>query len=350
MKPRVVQWATGAMGRTCLRAVLDRPDLELAGVYVYGAGKAGRDAGELVRRPPIGVSASDRIEDILALDADVVIHAARLQPPYDSHDDDICRLLASGKNVISINGNTFPPRWRAERRRKIEEACAKGGASFMGAGLNPGFAVEKLAAAATGVCLDVKRVSVSETVLCHEMRSPEYVFDILGFGSAPGAVDPNADGWPPGETLNDMFEEVVACLADRLGFRLDGVRRDHRMLPATQDLKIGAGAIVKGTVSHLDWRWRGVVSGEPVINLEIAWAMELAHLDSSTDDLWRIRIDGAPGVNMSFGLAGPENYAGKTSLEQLAVAGAVVNAIPHVVAAPPGAMETPLSTPWRRPA
>lgn len=349
MKLDVVQWATGAMGRACLRAVLDRPGLGLAGVYVYGSDKAGRDVGELVRRPPVGVTATDRIEDILGLDADVVIHAARLQPPYDSHDEDICRLLASGKNVISINGNTFPARWPAERRRRIEGACAIGRASFMGAGLNPGFAVEKLAAAATGVCLDVKRVTVSETVLCHEMRSPDYVFDILGFGSAPGAIDPNADEWPPGETLNDMFEEVVACLCDRLGLRLDGVVRDHRMLPATQDLKISAGTIVKGTVSHLDWRWRGVVGGEPVINIEIAWVMEQAHLGARADGLWRVRIDGTPGVNMSFGLAAPENYAGKTSLEQLAVAGAVLNAIPYVVAAPPGAIETPLSAPWRRP-
>lgn len=349
MNHRVVQWATGAMGRACLRAVLNRPDLALAGVYVYGADKAGRDAGELVRRAPVGVTATDCISDILALDADVVLHAARLQPPYDSHDGDICRLLASGKNVISINGNTFPARWPVERRRRIEEACAKGRSSFMGAGLNPGFAVEKFAVAATGVCLDVRRVTVSETVLCHEMRSPDYVFDLLGFGSTPGAVDPNADGWPPGETLNDMFEEVVACIADRLGFQLDGVVRDHRMLPATRDLKVGAGIIVEGTVSHLDWRWRGVVGGAPVINLEIAWVMEKAHVDAPSDGLWRIRIDGTPSVNVLFSLTAPEGYAGKTSLEQLAVAGAVLNAIPYVVAAPPGAIETPLSTPWRKP-
>ena len=44
---RVVQWATGAMGRTALRRIIDHPDLELAGVYVYGAAKAGLDAGRL---------------------------------------------------------------------------------------------------------------------------------------------------------------------------------------------------------------------------------------------------------------------------------------------------------------
>jgi len=36
-KYKVVQWATGGMGKNCLRAVIDHPAMELVGVYVYGA-------------------------------------------------------------------------------------------------------------------------------------------------------------------------------------------------------------------------------------------------------------------------------------------------------------------------
>lgn len=349
MKYRVIQWATGAMGRACLRGVLDRPDMELAGVYVYGERKAGRDAGEIVRRAPVGVTATNDIDAILALDADIVIHAARLQPPTDSHDTDICRLLTSGKNVVSINGGTYPPHWAPARRARFEAACDAGGTSFMGAGLNPGFAAEKLAAAASGVCLDVTRVSLNEIVLCHEMRSPDYVFGLLGFGSQPGEIDPNGDDWAPGALLNDMFEEVVAALAARLGVTLEEIRRDHRMLPAPHDIEIGAGRIAKGTVSHLDWRWRGIVKGAPFINLEIAWVMDRTHIADNGDDLWRIRIDGTPCVTLSLGLETPEGFAGRTSPEQLAVAGAVLNAIPYVVSARPGPVAAPLSTPWRSP-
>ncbi|WP_374654928.1 hypothetical protein [Phenylobacterium sp.] len=32
---RVIQWATGSMGKTCLRAVIDSPDCELVGLFVY---------------------------------------------------------------------------------------------------------------------------------------------------------------------------------------------------------------------------------------------------------------------------------------------------------------------------
>jgi hypothetical protein len=41
---RVVQWATGKLGPESLRQIIDHPDLELAGVYVYSKAKAGNDA------------------------------------------------------------------------------------------------------------------------------------------------------------------------------------------------------------------------------------------------------------------------------------------------------------------
>nr|WP_322769369.1 hypothetical protein [Frankia sp. Cr1] len=44
---RVVQWATGNIGARALRAVIEHPNLTVAGVYVHTPAKAGRDAGEL---------------------------------------------------------------------------------------------------------------------------------------------------------------------------------------------------------------------------------------------------------------------------------------------------------------
>ena len=146
MKRRVIQWATGAMGKSCLRAVLDHPQMELVGLFVYGDNKVGRDAGDIARRPLTGVLATQDVEEILALDADVVIHCARLAPPYGSHDADLIRLLESGKNVISINGYSRPHYWGGARLAALEAACAKGGSSLMAAGLNPGFAAEQIVA------------------------------------------------------------------------------------------------------------------------------------------------------------------------------------------------------------
>ena len=52
---RVVQWGTGNVGRLALRAIIEHPELELAGLVVHSDDKAGRDAGELVGAQPTGL-------------------------------------------------------------------------------------------------------------------------------------------------------------------------------------------------------------------------------------------------------------------------------------------------------
>lgn len=343
---KVIQWATGAMGRTCLQAVLDSPRHELVGLFVYGARKAGMDAGEIARRDPVGVTATRDIEEILALEADVVIHAARLDPPAERHDEDIMRLLRSGKNVISINGGTYPAHWPDERRARLQAAAEAGGASFMGAGLNPGFAAEKLAVLATGVCRHVDSVSLSETVDCRPVKSPEYVFDVIGFGAPVDRIDPNAPDWAPARTMNALFEDVVACVADRLGWDAVDFRTDHSLTPAREPLDIAAGRIEPGGAARIDWRWIARADGQYRVNLHIAWTMEPPEPDAPEPGLWSIRVEGEPCVSITFGVETPAGWKERVSAEMLGVAGAVLNAIPHAVAAPPGVIETPRFAPW----
>ena len=52
---RVVQWATGKVGRRALAAIIDHPELELVGVYVHSPDKVGVDAGQLAGTADTGV-------------------------------------------------------------------------------------------------------------------------------------------------------------------------------------------------------------------------------------------------------------------------------------------------------
>jgi len=347
MRYRVIQWATGPMGKSCLRAVIDHPAMELVGLYVYGDDKAGRDAGDIARRAPTGVIATRDVDQILALDADVVIHCARLAPPYGSHDDEILRLLASGKNVISINGYSRPQYWTGTRLAALQAACTAGGTSLMAAGLNPGFAGEQIAVVATGVCQVLDHVEVVESVDCRAVRNPDYVFRILGFGADPATVDANDPAWGPASSLNGMYEEVLAAMAEHLGLAVDRVETDHRVFGASADLAVAAGPIPEGGIAHVNWRWRGIVGGRPMLTMSIHWWMEDAHLDEADPPLWRIRVKGQPGVRISVDLEKREGDTTATSAEQIGVAGAVINAIPRVCAAPPGLVTRPLATPFR---
>ncbi len=346
MKYRVIQWATGGMGKNCLRAVIDHPAMELVGVYVYGRDKVGKDAGEIARRPATGVIATDDEERILALDADVVIHAARLAPPYGSHDADLIRLLASRKNVISLNGYSHPRHWGGARFAALEAACHAGGASLLGAGLNPGFAAEQLAVVATSVCTAIDHIGIVESVDCVPVRNPDYVFKALGFGADPAAVDFSDPDWGPAASLNGMYEEVLSAMAAQLGMTLDRVETAHRAFPASQDLQVAAGLIPRGRLAHFNWRWHGVVGGAQTLTMSIHWYMERAHLDEPHPPLWRIHVKGQPGVRLAVELEKRAGDVTPTSAEQIAVAGSVINAIPRVCAAPAGVMQRPLATPF----
>src|SRR5205807_10061660 len=101
---RVVQWATGNIGLKSLRAVIDHPDLELVGLYVYSDAKAGKDAGELCGTGPTGIVATRDVDQILALHADCVLYMG------DRVDVDVlCRLLESGANVVSTRSEFHRP-------------------------------------------------------------------------------------------------------------------------------------------------------------------------------------------------------------------------------------------------
>ena len=77
-KLRVIQWATGSVGREALKAIIMHPDLERVGVRVHSEEELGRDAGELCGMPLAGVQTTSDDDAILACHADCVAYMPRL--------------------------------------------------------------------------------------------------------------------------------------------------------------------------------------------------------------------------------------------------------------------------------
>ncbi|WGM30153.1 hypothetical protein [Brevundimonas sp. NIBR11] len=333
---RVIQWATGSMGKACLRAVLDDDRFQLAGLFVYGAGKAGRDAGDIARRPETGVIATRSIKEILALDADVVVHAPMLSAPYTAHDADVKRLLESGKNVISINNYFEPGALGRAYAEGLAEGARKGGATLAGTGINPGWVAERMAANAVALCLSHRNIASREIIDCTTIPNPDYVFGALGFGSAPGAID--LKNGPLAETFTAMFSQSVEGLAIRLGLTLDRFEPDHAVTLAERDLTIAAGGIARGTVSATTWRVHGLIDGERRITHEVNWIMDPTQTPFAGKPHWEIEVDGSPGVRIAMDLVDTAPEGVRTKPEQLAVAAMVREAIPRIVAASPGLM------------
>src|SRR5258705_1259581 len=134
MTLRVVQWTTGNVGRRSVRAVVANPDLELVGCYAWSPDKAGRDAGELCGIDPVGVTATNDVDALFALQPDCVVYN-----PMWQDVDELVRILEAGVNVVStaafINGDGL-----GADRDRIVDACTLGSSTMFGSGINPGFA------------------------------------------------------------------------------------------------------------------------------------------------------------------------------------------------------------------
>ncbi|CAN7300597.1 hypothetical protein LJR225_001619 [Phenylobacterium sp. LjRoot225] len=156
---RVVQWATGTVGKTALKHFIENPAIELAGVWVSNPEKVGKDAGELVGLPATGVITTSDVEQIIATDADCVFFAG-LRQDLDLY----CRFLRSGKNVVSAAGPFNPTKRYRDEFEKIEAACREGGTSYHGCGVHPGFSGDILPLTLTRLMNRIDRIEVTEVI------------------------------------------------------------------------------------------------------------------------------------------------------------------------------------------
>ena len=131
MSLKVIQWSTGNVGRHALRQIIRHDDLELVGLWVHSADKAGRDAGELAGLDPVGVAATDDVEALLALGADCVCYTATADLRPDAAVSDMAAILSSGANVVSrvilpvsrpLASGSRVPQWPTARSRSTLRA------------------------------------------------------------------------------------------------------------------------------------------------------------------------------------------------------------------------------------
>lgn len=336
---RVVQWATGSMGRTALRRIIDAPDLTLAGVFVYGAKKAGRDAGALAKRPDTGVIATGNRTAILALDADVVLHTPRITLPYDALVDDVAALLESGKNVVSTAGFHWPAAHGEAYAGRLRDAAIRGGVTLAGVGVNPGLVVERIALAATAMSHDLTRLSVFETVDASNMASPEFVFGLMGLNTDPAERDIREG--PLADLYGTLFSEVLHFFAAEIGSEVTRIVPDHRLTLAPAEIMTKAGPIGAGRVAATEWRWTAQTAAGPEMLLSILWTADPAlHLgDEGGEERlghWTILIEGRPTIRMSLDIGEAEPGVPPARALTDAVIAVAIRAIPDVVAAPPG--------------
>jgi 2,4-diaminopentanoate dehydrogenase len=343
MAIRVAQIGTGNVGRHALTQLITDPRFELTGVWVSSESKAGKDAAGLAGLDnSTGITATTDLDAILTDKPECAVYTAMADNRLPDALEDYRRILAAGINVVGSSAVFFQYPWQVlpeELVKPIEEATKTGQSSLFVNGIDPGFANDLLPLALAGTCQSIEQIRCMEIINYDTYDSATVMFDVMGFGKPlndlPMLLQPGV--------LSLAWGSVVRQLAAGLGVDLDEVTETYIRVPAPEDFDIASGHIPKGSAAALRFEVRGMKDGKVAVVLE--------HVTRLRDDLcpdwpqpaqeggsYRVEITGEPSYTVDLCLSSPNgdhNHAGL-----VATAARVVNAIPAVVAAPPGISTT----------
>jgi 2,4-diaminopentanoate dehydrogenase len=332
---RVIQWATGAQGVESIRAMIDRDDLELVGGWVHTEAKEGADLGVLAGREPIGITATRDLETVLALDADCVAYM-----PRNTSLDDVCAILASGKNVVTTAFLFYPKALPQAELDRLLAACEQGGSSIHGTGLNPGNLSGVLPLALSGMCRSIERVTLQERADWSFYESTNITFDNMRFGRLPEEVTEEASDFL--RFNSGIFKEEIELVAEALGAEIDEITTDVDLVLAQQDHDIFGITLAAGTVSGQRWHWQGRREGHTLVEIDALWTVggEYPPHWPTPADGWTLTIEGEPSVQAH--LLTLASYSRNLPITEhvraasIATAMQAVNAIPALCQAAPG--------------
>ena len=332
MALRVVQWATGSVGVAAIRGVLEHPELELVGCWVHSEAKAGKDVGELVGSAPLGVTATNSLDDILALDADAVIYA-----PLLPNLDEVTALLRSGKNVVSPIGWFYPSESEAA---PLEAAAREGNVTLHGAGIGPGAATELFPLLLSVMSTGVTYVRAEEYSDLRTYGAPDVLRYVMGFGGSPE----KALTGPMQKLLDGGFFQSVRLIVDRLGFAADPViRTSQEIAVATAPIDSPMGVIKPGRVAGRRFHWDAAVGEAVVVRITVNWLMGEENLAPAwsfgpAGERYEIEVRGNPNTFVTVKGWQPETVEEglKSNPGVVATAAHCVNAVPATCAAEPG--------------
>jgi 4-hydroxy-tetrahydrodipicolinate reductase len=329
---RVIQWATGNIGSRALRAVIEHPEMALVGLWVSNPDKVGKDAGTLAGTAPCGITATNSVDALVATEADCVLYMRQ-----GTDIDELCRLLASGKNVVTTRGDFHHPRsMDADVRAQVEAACAAGGTSIYSTGSSPGFVTEALVLPLLSLSRRLDCLTIDEYGDMTSRNSPDLIFNIMGYGVSPGQFDQRKVDY-----VKHDFAGSLAQVADAIGIDIDSWEAFGELSAARNRVEIAAGVIEAGTVAAQRITISGMRDGKPVLRFRANWycATDIEDTDwQLRESGWRVRVEGDTplDVEITFPVA-PEDYAAFTP----GLTGhRAVNAVAAVCAAAPGIRTT----------
>jgi 4-hydroxy-tetrahydrodipicolinate reductase len=287
----LVHLGLGPLGQKIVRYACER-GMRYAAAVDPDPAKAGRDLGEVCGLSKLGVTVSRTLDEALAAGrrpspavalVTTVSSLAKIEPQ-------VAALARAGIHAVSTCEElVYPWRTHPEIAGRIDRLCKKHGVACLGTGVNPGFLMDWLPIAVTGVCQRVDGITISRVQDASVRRVPFQQkigagLDLEGFRLKEEA----------GTLRHVGLRESIDLIASRLGWRLD--RTDETLEPVIADRDIASGhvPIRAGMARGVHQVARAYRDGREVITLDFLAAVG----EPTSYD--RIRIQGEPTLDLRF--------------------------------------------------
>lgn len=315
-KLRVVSVGLGPIGLAAAELALNKQTIELVGAVDPAPDKAGQDLGQLLGREALGVEVlGDAAEAYKRWKPDAILHCTSSFFPRVFPQ--LLEAAEHGVNVVTSAEELLVPDYRhPELAAKVEAAAQRGGATILGTGVNPGFAMDFVASVASACCYEVSSAHCLRLVDAGTRRLP--LQRKVGAGLTVEEFEARRAAGGFGHI---GMEESVVLLGRALGFQLDKVEQTLEPVVAPQNfttpfLEVTAGQVAG--IRNIGSGWNGE---ELLVRLDLTMAVGT---EGPKD---QITLESAPPITLTFegGIAGDQ-----------ATAAILVNSLHQVAEAPPG--------------
>jgi 4-hydroxy-tetrahydrodipicolinate reductase len=254
---RVLVLGTGRMGSGIARLVLDKPGLQLVGACGRRRGRAGMDLGQAIGlERDLGLPLGNDLAAMIEQTRPEIAIQATCSKIVDARQE-LEILVRHGVHVISIAEQLVYPACSSPA------FAADGGVAVLGTGINPGFVLDLLIIALTGVCADVQSIT-ARRVNDLSPYGPS-VLAAQGVGLSPAAFD---RGLAEGRVAGHYgFAESIHLIADAVGWQITRIEETRDPIIARVRRETAFAVVEPGQVAGCNHRAVAYREEQPVITL-----------------------------------------------------------------------------------
>jgi hypothetical protein len=314
---RAIQVGLGPIGAEIVRALRFRPQVQLVGAVDVDPAKLGRDAGELAGVGPLGIAVNNRLDVgvVRAAGAAVALHSTGSYLAQTL--EQIEQLVRAGLNVVSTCEElAYAQALHPDDARRLDTLAREHGVTVLGTGVNPGYVFDTLVLTATAACQRVDHVRARRVLDAGQRRIP--LQQKVGAGLTVAEFAKRVD---TGLVRHVGLAESMRMVADAIGWPVERLEESTGAIIAESEQRTPYLTVAAGAVAGVHQTGRAFAGGREVLSLDLQMYVGAPH---AFDE---IEISGEPGIKLRIEGGTPGDPS---------TAAIVVNAIPAVIAAPPG--------------